>query len=127
MRWLQFGQGSGAPLSPTMGAAFAPQLGQNSAPANIVAKHDGHATVLSAERQYSQRTASAGAGAPQLGQLREPVTSRGLAMSRQVTLARGVRDGCSPMDSPSRNRTPAAPACASPRPRNRLRRLQFLA
>lgn len=72
----QLGQASAAPLSSTTGVALAPQCGQNCEPAKIDAKHDGHVTVRSAEAQYSQRTASAAAGAPQLGQLREPVTSR---------------------------------------------------
>src|SRR5512133_481709 len=72
MSLLHPGQRSEAPFSSTARAALAPQLGQNSMPANIVPKHDGHATVVSVEPQYSQRVASAPcAGAPHVGQLRE--------------------------------------------------------
>lgn len=65
----QLGQGNGTPPSSTAASARAPQCGQNCEPANIDAKQDGHVTVLSADAQYSQRTASGAAGAPQLGQL----------------------------------------------------------
>lgn len=70
---LQLGHGSRNPGSSAGAAARPPQCGQNWDPANIEAKHDGHVTAASAAAQYSQRMASAGAGAPQLGQLSEPI------------------------------------------------------
>jgi hypothetical protein len=50
-------------------AAAAPQCGQCLLPTNIIAKHDGHATVASFDSQYWQRGDSEEMAAPQFGQL----------------------------------------------------------
>jgi hypothetical protein len=69
---LHPGQLSGGASSLTARAARVPQCGQKSIPANIVPKHDGQATVVRIEPQYSQLDAlRLGAGAPQVGQLKE--------------------------------------------------------
>ena len=99
--------------SPIARSPFEPQCGQNCIPANIAPKHDGHATLASADPQYSQLAAPALAGAPQFGHIRDAVM-----VQRRLQLRAG--NGPNRSALPFRNATNDDrhhPAKAPPTPR----------
>jgi hypothetical protein len=70
MSLLHFGHFKVASEEAFASAAAAPQCGQWRLPMNIMAKHEGQATVASFDSQNLQRGESEEMAAPQLGQLR---------------------------------------------------------